>query len=380
LVEEVARGVQHLLFVLNKADRLSETERREARVFAERVVAKRLGRPVGPVLEVSAVESLGSARPTGELSSLQDSLTVLAREAGADLVASAQVRGLERLSGGVLATLAEQREALVRPLEDSERRIETLRHSVEEAKRAAGDLSYLFMAEQNRLSEAFTSKKEEFLARAIPAARQKLEAELADDDGGLGLRGRASALARDIARRTLGAWLPEVEPVSEQMYRQAMQHFVEIANQFLERLSDSDASYAALPARSLEAEAGFRTPRRFYFNDLFELAPSAARVLALLRGTRAVTTGAGDYLQTLLEHNATRVVNDLDERVLESRRHLEAEISRRLQESLEAAVVALERARARRLAGQTAVQQEIARIETLESRVRALLPPGPQGT
>jgi polyhydroxyalkanoate synthesis regulator phasin len=376
LVEEVARSVPHLLFVLNKADRFSEAERREARKFAERVLEKRLGRAAGPILEVAAAESLAAGHPTRELSTLEEALETLAREAGAELIARAQARGLERLGRRVLAVLEEQREALERPLEESERRVEALQRSVAEAERAAGDLSYLFTAEQNRLSEAFTARKEEFLARAHPATRKELKAAIASGNNRSALSGRA----REIARHALGKWLPEIESVAERMYRDAMQRFVQIVNQFFERLAESDSSFATLSGETLGPETGFRARRRFYFNDLFELAPSAARVLALLRGTRAVTTGAGDYLQTLLEHNATRVVNDLDERVLESRRHLEAEISRRLQESLEAAVVALERARARRLAGQTAVQQEIARIETLESRVRALLPPGPQGT
>ncbi|HEV8309694.1 MAG TPA: dynamin family protein, partial [Methylomirabilota bacterium] len=57
LVEEIARETDQLVFVLNKADRLAEAERDEARRFAEGVLGERLHRPIR-LLEVSATERL----------------------------------------------------------------------------------------------------------------------------------------------------------------------------------------------------------------------------------------------------------------------------------------------------------------------------------
>jgi hypothetical protein len=376
VVEELSRHVPHLLFALNKADRLSEEDRLEARRFAERVLASRLGQPAGPILEVAAAESLAAGRATRDLPALHDALAALARESGAEIVARAQVRGLQRLAGRVLSVLAERREALVRPLEESEQRLESLRRSVEEAERSVGDLSYLFTAEQNRLSEAFTAKKDEFLERTLTEATRELEASAEAKEGdaaGLG------ALARRIAQGTVEKWLPQVEPVAERLYRDAMRRFVEIANQFFERLAASDASFAGLLERSLEPETGLRAPRRFFFNEIFELAPAAARFVPLaLRSARAITVRGARYLKVLFEHNATRVVNDLDERVLESRRVLEYEIRERLREGLQSAALALERARSSRAAGRDAVEKELARLDSLAARVRHLLPPGPE--
>src|SRR5205814_10332756 len=61
LVEEVAQQTGELVFVLNKADRSSVTERNEARAFCEATLAARLARPVGRILEVSAAEQLAGA-------------------------------------------------------------------------------------------------------------------------------------------------------------------------------------------------------------------------------------------------------------------------------------------------------------------------------
>ena len=372
LVETVSTTVSRLLFVLNKADRLTETERREARRFTEKVLAETLRKPIGPILEVSAIESLGAGHATRELPTLYESLERLAREAGADIVQEAQLRGLARLGERVLADLEEQRQALVRPLEESERRIEDLRKSVTHAEQAMSDLAHLFAAEQERLSKAFSERKGEFLARTHPEARGELDAFLAASASHA--RDETLSVVRRIAREELERWLPSAESFAEDAYRGATARFIALANGFLRSLRDSDAYFSSNPPRGLEPEAGFRAKRRFYFNDLFELAPPAGvgRLVDLAAGRKRGGTGAAEYLKTLLEHNATRIVNDLDERVTESRRILESEIRERLREGLETATRALTQARERQAAGRPAVDSALGRIAALRSRLEAL--------
>jgi Dynamin family len=382
LVEEVSKTVKDFLFVLSKADRLTERDRQEALRFAERVLAQRLERPIGPILEVSATECLASGTRTRDLPKLHESLARLAQEAGADLVFDAQVRGLRRISARVLQELEEQREALRRPVAESERRIEILRRSVTGAERAAQDLGYLFSAEQDKLSAAFEERRKEFVARAMPEARYELDKAISSlaREGTKSLRKEAPVKAREIARLTLEAWLPEVEPAAETMYSRATDRFVELTNEFFGRLADSDDTYALNPPRPVESEAGFRTRRRFYFSELFELAPGETLgwMSDLARdkehAVAAAQHDAGEYLHKLLEHNSTRVVNDLDERVLESRRQLESEIRERLHEVCDSATRALERARSRQAAGEEAVRAELIRLDDVRRRVESLAP------
>jgi GTP-binding protein EngB required for normal cell division len=379
LIQEISRTVRRFLFVLNKADRLPDEERREARRFTERLLETRLGRPSGEILEVSATESLASGQPTRDLPELAGALATLAREAGADLVREAQERGIARISARILQELDEQQSALRRPVEDSQHRIEALRRSVSDAERAAGDLAHLFLAEQERLSAVFGRERRAFLDREGPEAARRLEAAIAARrDDRRSLRAGAAARAREIAKASLEGWLRKVEPLAEERYRSAVQRFVELSNDFFDRLSRTDPSFGSLADRKMESERGFRTERRFYFNDLFELDPSASvlRIADLARSMERAEAAAlresSEYLEKLLEHNSTRVVNDLDERVLESRRRLEAEILDRLREGLDSAVHALDRARARQAEGSEAVGRELARIEDLRDRVRAL--------
>ena len=378
LVEEVAGQTDQLVFVLNKADRLSDRERKEARVFAERVLGERLRRPIGPILEVSATERL-SGQPTRDWRALETELDRLARDSGAHLVRAAAERGIARLADRLLRAVDERRDALVRPLENSERRVAALRRSVVEAERALKDLGPLFTAEQDQLARALDSEKSAFLTRALPEAMSQLDRALADRNGGAErFRKRLMEQAREIARRLVEQWLQDVEPRAEELYRRATDRFIELANRFLARLRMSgDPTFARLPAE-LPYETHFRVKRRFYFTDL--LAQASRRPLRwvgdLVRPRRwlirATQRDVQEYLENLLETNSARVFNDLRERVLESRRSLESEIVSLLREIAASAEQALEQARERHAEGAEAVGAAITRIESLRVRVEAL--------
>ncbi len=382
LVEEVARHVRDLIFVLNKADRLSDVERREASRFTERLLARRLERPVGPILEVSAAERLAGAGPARDWGALCRALERLAGQAGSALVRAAEARGLGLLVDRLLRELEEQRGALLRPLEESERRIEALRHCVADAERSMADLAYLFAGEQERLARAFAEQQDRFLARARPAALEELREAIvrAAERRGRALRRRALLLAQETSERWLDHWLKEEQPAAETMYRKAGERFVQLANGFLERLAASGVPALDHLPGALGPEVGFRAKSRLYYTELLPLVQPTPleRLLDLLRpralALRALERDAGRYLEELLASNSTRIRNDLEERVLESRRQLEAEIHSRLRAVYASAERALALARARQAAGAQAVQAEIDRIDALRREVEALRP------
>jgi hypothetical protein len=377
LVEEVARHTEALLFVLNKADRLAAADRHEARRFAEEVLGRRLRRPVGPFFEVSATERLASG-PTRDWARLEAALGDLAQQSGRQLVEAAASRGVGRLADRLRRAIDQHREAMVRPLDDSERRLAVLREAKAEADRALRDLRPLFAAEQERLARAFGAERRVFLRQAVPAAAVELESAPLGGPGRRGLREAAMERARAIARQRVEAWLQEVEPRAEALYAEATRRFVELANGVLERLRESgDAALAGLPA-AMVPETRFRAKRQFYARDLMGVTSGGlgrawAVALAPRRAARArVRRDARAYLERLLDTNSARVANDLTERVLESRRQLESQVAVLLQEITQAAAHAVEQARIHQQAGAVAVQAELARLDALRRRVEAI--------
>jgi GTPase Era involved in 16S rRNA processing len=382
LVQEIARHSSELIFVLNKSDRLPDTERREARSFAERVLKEKLGRPA-TVLEVSASERLAGTGPARDWQALADRLATLAKQSGAGLVHAAEERGAQFFAKRIIRELTEQRDALVRPLEESQRRLDDLRACVAEAERSLGDLAFLFDAEEARLAGEFARWAAEFLRRALPDARdQFLRAlDVRQSRGKMSLRPDAFAAAQEIYLRVLSPWLPDAQRAAESLYVEASQRFVKLTNDFLDRLVTSgDTALADLP-RGVGPETGFRVRSRLFYTELWGLTGRGflGWLADLLRGRasvrRSVEREVGEYLDRIVKANASRIQSDFRERVRESRWRMQAEIKSLLKNISASAERALVRARERRAAGADAVHLELSRIQRLLREIEALVPP-----
>jgi GTP-binding protein EngB required for normal cell division len=380
MVGAVADQTDEIILVLNKADRVPETERQEARRFSEQRIAACLGRPVAPMLEVSATERLAGTGPSRDWDALVDRLVSLSEQSGAALLRSAEERGVRILGRRLFDEFARREAALVRPVEETAARVEALKRCTGEAERSLGDLRHLFDAEQEALHRAFVSRQEEFLASSLPGAQRQLREALRTFWGTRASRWHAgNTLAQGIFRQLVDEWRGREQPVAEQMYQHTAQRFVELANAFLGRLS------AAGEAPSLElppllcSERGFRVSSRLYFTEL--LSTTTRSPLRWLLDTvrpagsfrAAVDRHAGEYLERLMRSNASRVTGDLDDRVLESRRGLEREVHERLRDGHRAAQRALQRAQHHRALGEAAVAEELARTTAARARVEAVL-------
>ena len=266
--------------------------------------------------------------------------------------------------------------ALVRPIQESEARIEMLRRSVADAETMLHELGILLAAEQRRLLGAFQRRQTEFLETELASATSELHKWIDElSSAHLVDRSRAFDRASDITRSKIERWLTDIEPEADALYREATLRFTSFANQFLTRLTEShDSAFVNLPS-SLDPEVGIREKRHFYSTDLMYLtAPGPVnRMVDLLmpRATRVarIKRAVSAYLDRLLQTNTTRVVFDLEQRVEVSRRKLESELRDLLQQITNSAERALDLARVHQQAGQEAVAGELSKIDALRQRL-----------
>jgi hypothetical protein len=385
LVEAVARHVQDLIIALNKADRTTDAERSAAMAFARRQLEKRLQHPVEPFFEISAAEQLEHRGTGREWGKLVASLQQLVEGSGRRLIRAACDRGLERISEQLLAIITEEREALRRPIEDSERRIAVMKQTIADAERSMRELAYLFMAEQQHLSDMFVDRHKAFLARVMPQAGKEFEVVLQSVPGWLGpsYRRRTFREAQELARRHVLPWLKPEHEEGEKEYRRIALRFVEMANEFLKKLANAGIPELARMPHALDPEKGFRVRSEFTFLEFIDVAQPASPVrwladliLGLVGARRVIKNDARRFLTRLLEYNSTRVQSDILNRVQESRARLETEIRKLLHEVSRIAEQALARAKRVREEGAPAVEAELRRLDSLEGEVRVLGAPG----
>jgi GTP-binding protein EngB required for normal cell division len=382
LVEEVGKQVQDLILVINKADRTTDPERAAAAKFTREILEKRLHRPMGEVFEVSAAERMESGSPLRDWGKLLTSLYDLVEDSGRNLVRAACDRGLQRLSEQLLAIISEDRDALQRPIEESERRIEIMKETINEAERSMRELDYLFMAELHRISDLFGDRHKQFFATAWMESETEFGEELPSVPLGFGphYRRRVMHLAQEISRRRVMPWLKPEQEEGERQYRAVALRFVEMGNNFLKKLVDAGLSELTRMPHALDPEKGFRIRSRFIFEDFIGTAqpPSPLRWLAdvllpLVGARRVITNEAREFLQHLLEINSARVQNNVLNRIQESRDRLEVEIRKLLHEISRIAEQALDRARKVKEEGTPAVQSGIEQLNRLERDVSALV-------
>ena len=381
LVEAVARHVQDLIITVNKADRTTDAERAEAVAFARRQLEKRLPQhSVGPLFEVSAAEQIEHRGTGRDWEKLVASLNHLIEGSGRRLIQAACERGLERISEQLLVIISEEREALQRPIEESETRIATMKQTIGDAERSMRELGYLFMAEQQHISDMFVDRHKTFLARVLPQAHKEFEVSLQSISGlGPSYRRRSFHEAQELARRHVMPWLKPEQDEAEKEYRRVEVRFVEMANDFLSKLANAGIPELARMPHALDPERGFRVRSEFTFYEYRDVADPAsplrwlADLLLGLVGARwMIRNEAQEFLTKLLETNSTRVQSDVLNRVQESRGKLEAEIRKLLHEVSRIAEQALVRARKVKEDGEPAVQAELNRLDGLEQEVTAL--------
>jgi len=387
LVETVSRHVHDLIIAVNKADRTTDEERAAAVAFARRQLEKRLQHPVGLLFEVSAAEQLEHRGTGRDWDKLVAALGRLVEGSRRRLIRAACDRNLERISELLLAIIAEEREALQRPIEQSERRIAVMKQTIADAERSMRELGYLFMAEQRHLSDKFVDRHKAFIARVLPQAGEELNVALQARAHGFGpsYRRRAFHEAQQVARRHIAPWLKPEQEEAEKEYRCVALRFVEMANEFLKKLTNAGVPELARMPHAPDPEGGFRVRSKFTFMDFIGIAQPASPlrwladlILGLAGGGNIIASDAREFLTKLLETNSIRVQSDILDRVQESRGQLETEIRKLLHEVSRIAEQALARARKVREEGGPAVQAALQRLASVEQEVRALGSPAGQ--
>lgn len=378
LIQSVAANVDEVLIVLNKVDRVSAADRKQASDFAAKVLDGCLKKPIGQIYEVSALNRLNNAADADDWNLLVEALQLLAGNAGNAMTRLAAERGMHRFSASLQRSINQRRRALTEPIAISKQRIAALQQTVSHAEQSLRDLDALFSAEQMRLSLTLQLRRKEFLKRVVPAATQEFvrASDAVTTASGPGRRREFMAIAQTVARRDVMPWLDAEETHAESLYAEVTQRFVNLVNDLLQRISETQGTdFSHLP-KSLETEPSFRTRPRFFFHDMITQAQPASPLLYLIdcvTGTLHIRSWVRkdgvNFLEHLLDTNAARVQGDVEQRVVESRLRLESDVRKLLREVSTSAEQALSKARELIEAGAGAVQHELDCLRKLQEEL-----------
>ena len=378
LIEDAARHTEHVLVVLNKADRDDPGDRRQACAFAKRVIEGRLGRSIGRIFEVSATDQLNGSAQWPDWNELGAALDRLAAESARTVVNAAGERGVCRIRSKLIDEIVRTEWSLTAPLDAREERIAHLRSVVASAGRTLDDLSAALSAQAAKLEHHFDERTRTFLESVKAGAHSQLEERLRRHTGAVGpsLRRQAMVEAQHVAARIAEEWLSLSEREGARRYESTMLRFAALATEHWRALRESDVEELRGLPDPEEITATFVAESQLRFNEQITAAQpgsplryGADIVLGALGFRRVIIGDAHRFLDWLLELNVGRVESDMRERVREGRRALEDSLCSALHSTARQAEVALERVKAIRDRGATAVASELTRLLELRGEI-----------
>lgn len=372
-----------LFCVLNKADRLTADEVREATAFTERVIREELGHRerVWPVsarcgLATLAPSGAGSVDPcwaefTAALSGY------LGQRQQSDLVRSIRTRAA-RLTGDVVEEASLTLAALALSLQDLDQRTRVFTVVLEEVARSRQETVAVAAAEIDRLLQQTNDQAGELLGRATPSARQAVETYLATLHGALDqVEREALAWAAGHIRGLVENWrVRRAEEVNAALAA-LDQRLAGRLDEQIRTVRDSAARLFSVDLPDWTPLPGLVPSDRFYYS----FRPDEGQVEALSSAVRTHLPGSlgrervrrhiTERTALLFDQQVGRVRADFQDRLTETRRELIRQLNVRYHGGVGWITAAIERAATLRVDREAAAGRATAELQ--ERRRAAVL-------
>lgn len=266
LVKAAAPNAGHLLFVLNKADRVREPTRLKAETFTRQILRDALGRDPEVLIHASARSALCDGEDPG-VSKVIRELEGIAGRSGAELAQASAMRAARHIAAHLLTQLDLERAALVAPLEEIDRRI----GGFLEAMR---DIDDLVIAACARVRSDFGFDWQEWEARRKELLGQVVGEICREVDRAVGPEGRAGTrrvcrMTREIAQREVRK---QVEGWADRAIEEFNRHRAEQiervsaeTNRLIDRAAEAAARAFDIPVARFEPQALTVDPRAMVF-------------------------------------------------------------------------------------------------------------------
>lgn len=376
-----------LVVVLNKADTVTLADLGAGAAFTRRVLKERLDQePLLLTLSARLArerQPLADGRSDGGLPELWATLDGLARSKGAELARGALERGVLRVQRTLVRALELERDALIEPAEALAQHEQVLAEQTACVKGFLNDFSYRLQGELDRFRAALEERRDAFestiegqayqLARtallAAERAKKPDRERLAQD-----------AAWTDLETRLL-AWEAELRSLVDARLHAIAELFTGEAAQLLADVRESARPLLADVALADPPAPRFQPSARYYFAPdretlVMDVSGAVNWLLAVLlpAGTHRVRLQRriAPRIVDWARHNATRVSSELWLATADAKRVFEAEVEEAVRSVSELAPHALAKARVRRMEGEAAVADAVARLDVLLERCRRL--------
>jgi GTP-binding protein EngB required for normal cell division len=380
-LQGVCANVGKVLFVLNKIDSVTESERAESVDFCQSVIKSSLGLKEVRVFPISARMALDS-RKRGDMDVLSRSgLLELEKEVRLFLIKGKGREAIRlgceramRIASDLSTAIKLEATMLEWPVSKLNTRILQLDSSLEEAKRRIEGLGIQIQGATGQIISRLDNRLQEHKERLEPSLLAALEDFAKNVNPGFGRGEFVKSIEHYVSEALVGAYTPivlEEEKIVLEEFSQAMSRFERHIDAISDDVREELSRLFILSGHSRLGDRPSVERSRFHFDRIDVLNHGAMLpmelpfILPISIFRRKVMKRARKVLLSELEKHAGKIRYDLDYRLSESARSMEAEMRSRLRLLLEALESASSSARSLR---EKALREKLERIDELEAR------------
>ena len=377
VVKEVKGIVREPVFVINKVDKESRESVETVKRFTLDILKKEFGIERPAIFCISAKEGIMGkvsydwAEFLGKIDEMVSNKSLIIEDSYKNTT--------QRISRRLLTEVDRLIQALSEPLENTKLKVERLSALREESEIFIRELGYRFQSEQDRISQLIDLEQKKFFDEhraEIDGEFEKLFASFLNNSNESN-EYYYKAL-HPLAEKYVGLWMEKIKGKVDMYYREFSERYIREFMEIAHRVDEitQDNSFSNL----FEGLKGEMYPRsEFYFHHFMRYtSTSPFMVIAGVfvprkRRLMMMKKELKDYMDWLIYANCSRYIGDINQRIIESRRRIEADFKDRIQFLLERMNSAIEYASLMKSEGEARIKGELENLRYIRSSVESIL-------
>ncbi len=329
IIKDIGKKVKDIIFVINKVDRESNENIETIKKFTADLLKKELHYDNPSIYCVSAIEKI-AGHTSYEWNLFQKKIDeMLINKAG--IIASSYKNAIGRLFEELIKEIDRYISALKSPLEQMRNTVESLKLFKTESEIFIRELGYRFQSEQDRISQLIDIEQKKFLADKTDDINKEFEDLFETFLTNINYnREHYFSQMHKIAEKYVFMCIEQISPFSERLYKEFSQRYIKELREKVKRINDiigEDDLSEFIDDIDIQMYniSGFyfhhfmrytsSSPFKYIFNIFL---PKKKKILLMKDELK-------DYLNWLIYANCSRYNGDVNQRIIESRRRIEAD-------------------------------------------------------
>ncbi len=384
IIRQIKDRVKELIFVINKVDKENAESINTIKKFTADVLKKEIG-DENPVIYCLSSKDRLEGRITFDWEKFNHKIENMLNNK-AEIISVSYKNALKRLSEQLVYEIDRYISVLKKPLDETKNQAEVLLNFRKESEIFLRELGYRFQAEQDRISQLIDIEQKKF----IESRRAEIDEEFENLFKSFMQKPSSGReyyynQMHSIAEKYVFMCINEIKSNSSRLYSEFMERYAYELKKLIGRI-EGIVNLDSFTELIAGIDTSMCSKSDFYFHHFMRYTSSSPLNLLInlfLPARSRLTRMKGelkDYLDWLIYANCSRYNGDINQRIIESRRKIEADFRKMITDIVERTNEAINYAESVVREGEGKVDSEVKKLLALKDEVSGFIPDSVSGS